>query len=157
MPVVYFHGLGFGLLQSHLLIRDLLAKMPTHPIVIPIAPHTSQSIFHERFLQPWTKDEVVDGMKGICKKWGFWDGRRTGGMSLMSHSNGSIAHSWRESSALSAWRTHGSAEELSWHDQAEHLCGSRLLLPVGRGHMSLFLLSQAHDSKSRPLRRLDEG
>jgi hypothetical protein len=118
MPVVYFHGLGFGLLQSHLLIRDLLSKLPTHPIVIPIAPHTRQAVFHERFLQPWTKEEVVNGMKDMCKKWGFWDGRRTGGISLMSHSNGSIAHSWCKSLVPFAYRAYYSIEGLPWHDQA---------------------------------------
>lgn len=149
MPVVFFHGLGFGLLQSHLLIRDLLSKLPTHPIVIPIAPHTSQSVFHERFLQPWTKDEVVSGMKDICKKWGFWDGRRTGGISLLSHSNGSIAHAWCEPMGSSTRRAHCSVKDFPGYDQAQHICRPRLLLPVGGRHMSRVLLPQAQDCKCR--------
>ncbi|WVO13818.1 hypothetical protein L204_101441 [Cryptococcus depauperatus] len=110
MPVVYLHGLGFGLLQSHLLIKHLLASLPTHPILIPLSPHTSQALFSHRHLQPWTKQELVTFMKNVCRHWGFWDGSdnepvleddegderaaKIGGVSMMSHSNGSVGHSW---------------------------------------------------------------
>ncbi|ORX37879.1 hypothetical protein BD324DRAFT_578355 [Kockovaella imperatae] len=104
MPIIYFHGLGFGLLQNHLLIKHLLESLPTHPICVPLAVHTSQSIFHERHLRPWTRRELVPAIKNICKKWGFWEqgveewgvrkDRSAGGVSLMSHSNGSTAHGW---------------------------------------------------------------
>jgi hypothetical protein len=97
MPIVYLHGLGFGLLQSYLLIKSLLTKLDTHPILIPLAPHTAQSVFHPRHLRPWTQDEVVSGMTTICKRWGFWVGDKSGGVSRMSHSNGSVAHAWCES------------------------------------------------------------
>lgn len=105
MPVVYLHGLGFGLLQNHLLIKHLLKSLPTHPIVVVIAPHTSQSLFHERHLRPWNRTELVNAMKGICQKWGFWEEPQTGngvneadvgGVSLLSHSNGTVAHGWSE-------------------------------------------------------------
>ncbi|WVR08179.1 hypothetical protein IAU60_005225 [Kwoniella sp. DSM 27419] len=99
MPVVYLHGLGFGLLQSHLLIKHLIKSLPTHPILIPLSPHTSQSLFHHRHLKPWTRPELVQAMKNICTTWGFWDESATskskmGGVSLLSHSNGSVAHGW---------------------------------------------------------------
>lgn len=112
MPVVYFHGLGFGLvdfslrlfstlanpfsqLQSYLLTKHLIKSLPSHPLFIPLFPHTAQSFFHPRHLRPFTRQEVVDGVKAICKKWGFWDGSsRGGGISLLSHSNGSVAHGW---------------------------------------------------------------
>jgi len=95
------HGLGFGLLQNHLLIQKLLTTLSTHPVVVPLAPHTSQSIFHPRHLRPWTREELVSTMKKICTKWGFWEdggekGRAKGGVTMLSHSNGSIAHSWGE-------------------------------------------------------------
>jgi hypothetical protein len=109
MPIVYFHGLGFGLLQNHLLIKHLVSTLASHPIVVPLSPHTSQSIFHERHLRPSTKEETVQTIKKICTKWGFWkegkmderSGRKRGGwggVSLLSHSNGSVAHSWSECS-----------------------------------------------------------
>lgn len=99
VPVIYMHGLGFGLLQSHLLIKHLIASLPTHPICIPISPHTSQSFFHERHLRPWNRHELVEGMQKICIKWGFWhpaSGSRKarGGVSMLSHSNGSVGHGW---------------------------------------------------------------
>ncbi|WWD20201.1 hypothetical protein CI109_104677 [Kwoniella shandongensis] len=98
LPVVYMHGLGFGLLQSHLLIKHLIKSLPTHPLLIPLSPHTSQSLFHPRHLRPWTRPELVESMKTICKQWGFWDeearGDKMGGVSMLSHSNGSVAHGW---------------------------------------------------------------
>ncbi|OCF35143.1 hypothetical protein I316_03185 [Kwoniella heveanensis BCC8398] len=98
LPVVFLHGLGFGLLQSHLLIKHLLTSLPTHPILIPLSPHTSQSLFHHRHLKPWTRLELVESMKSICTQWGFWDeharGSNKGGVSLLSHSNGSVSHGW---------------------------------------------------------------
>jgi hypothetical protein len=90
------HGLGFGLLQSHLLIKSLVTKLDTHPILVPLAPYTSQAVFNRRHLRPWTQNEVVEGMTAICKRWGFWDGKKEGGVSMMSHSNGSVAHAWCE-------------------------------------------------------------
>jgi hypothetical protein len=105
MPIVYLHGLGFGLVQNHLLIKHLLKSLPTHPVVVPLAPHTAQSLFHHRHLRPWTRAELVESMKEICRKWGFWEEPQTGmrsretdvgGVSLMSHSNGSVAHGWSE-------------------------------------------------------------
>nr|WVH01958.1 uracil phosphoribosyltransferase [Naematelia aurantialba] len=102
IPVIYLHGLGFGLLQSHLVIKHLLKSLPTHPILVPISRYTSQAFFHPRFLRPWTRTELVDGIKAICTRWGFWAEPQTGmgsrsgggGVSLMSHSNGSVAHGW---------------------------------------------------------------
>jgi hypothetical protein len=40
MPIVYLHGLGFGLIQNHLLIKHLIQSLPTHPLVVPLAYHT---------------------------------------------------------------------------------------------------------------------
>jgi hypothetical protein len=37
MPIVYLHGLGFGLIQNHLLIKHLIQSLPTHPLVVPLA------------------------------------------------------------------------------------------------------------------------
>jgi len=89
-------------LQNHLLIKHLIKSLPTHPLLIPIPPHTSQSVFHHRHLRPWSRPEVVSVMKRICTKWGFWEEGDAqtpskGGVSMLSHSNGSVAHGWRES------------------------------------------------------------
>lgn len=97
-------------LQSHLLIKHLIQSLPTHPLLIPLSPHTSQALFHHRHLQPWTRAELITAMKNICRKWGFWDGdddeskapdeggddreEAIGGVSMLSHSNGSVGHAW---------------------------------------------------------------
>lgn len=101
MPIVYLHGLGFGLLQNHLLVKHLIKSLPTHPIVVPLAPHTSQAFFHPRHLRPWNRRELVETVKAICTRWRFWEepqagngGQVRGGVSLLSHSNGSVAHAW---------------------------------------------------------------
>lgn len=98
MPIVYMHGLGFGLLQNHLLFKHLVQSLPTHPILMPLAHHTAQAIFEPRFLQPWTRPELVQTLVAACKRWGFYDpdapeGQR-GGVSMLSHSNGSVHHGW---------------------------------------------------------------
>ncbi|WWC73569.1 uncharacterized protein I206_107541 [Kwoniella pini CBS 10737] len=98
IPVVYLHGLGFGLLQSHLIIKHLIHSLPSHPILIPLSPYTAQSLFHHRHLRPWTRAELVKSMKKICTQWGFWDenarSSARGGVSMLSHSNGSVGHGW---------------------------------------------------------------
>jgi hypothetical protein len=94
MPIVYLHGLGFGLMQNHLLINHLIQSLPTHPVLVPLAHHTAHAFFHERHLRPWTRTELVEAMKEICRKWGFWEEPQSGmgqlqsdigGVSLMSH------------------------------------------------------------------------
>jgi hypothetical protein len=107
MPILFLHGLGFGLLQNHILLEGLLGSLKSHPLVVPLAHHTSMSFFHPRHLAPWTRPEFVGCMKRICERWGFWEepqeGQGTagpegmwGGMSVLSHSNGSVGHGWRE-------------------------------------------------------------
>lgn len=100
MPIIYLHGLGFGLLQSCSMISHLNTEKPNHPVVVPLAHHTAQAIFQPRHLRPWGRRELVDAIRGICDRWGFYSevkGRPTGGISLLSHSNGSVAHAWSKS------------------------------------------------------------
>lgn len=99
VPVVYLHGLGFGLLQNHLLLKHLVHSLPTHPLLVPIAHHTAQAIFDARYLRPWTRAQLVEMVRGACARWGFFapgdDGPKgRGGVSLLSHSNGSVHHGW---------------------------------------------------------------
>ena len=140
------------MLQNHFLIRKLITTLSTHPVVVPLAPHTAQSIFHPWHLRPWTRKETVEGMKAICTRWGFWEdggskGRAKGGVSMLSHSNGSIAHSWGESGgwALRSLIADSSAKRLPVFGQAEHICRPRVLCAVGRRHLPLVLLPNAED------------
>jgi len=80
-------------------------------------------------------------------KWGFWEpaeGYRPakGGVSLMSHSNGSVAHGWSECISLQVITklNADSLEGLSELGQKEYVCRSRHLpLVGGRWARSLFL------------------
>ncbi|KAL1407461.1 hypothetical protein Q8F55_006894 [Vanrija albida] len=99
LPIVYLHGLGFGMLQNHLLVHHLVGSLPTHPLLIPIPHYTSQAIFHKRFLRPWSRTEFTSAIKSACERWGFWtegvNGEPDqGGVSMLSHSNGSVHHGW---------------------------------------------------------------
>jgi len=108
--VIYLHGLGFGLVSfiprladdqvtSYALIKSLIKFLPDQPLLIPLQPHTSQSIFHPRHLKPWARGEFVESISRTCTKFGFWtpatdDGEVQGGCSILSHSNGSVPHCW---------------------------------------------------------------
>lgn len=94
MPIVYLHGLGFGLLQNHLLLKHLVSSLPSHPLLVPLAHHTAHAIFNDRHLKPWTRPELVSAVKEACIRHGFYDPDFGGGVSMMSHSNGSVHHGW---------------------------------------------------------------
>lgn len=84
----------FGLLQNHLLLKHLVSSLPSHPLLVPLAHHTAHGIFHRRFLEPWTRRELVAAVKEAVTRHGFWDPDFGGGVSLLSHSNGSVHHAW---------------------------------------------------------------
>ncbi len=94
----------FRRLQNHFVIWSLLTRMHTHPVLVPLQPHISMDIFHPRHLKPLSRRETVESLVSACERWGFWsrtpkstaegEGDRAGGVVLMSHSNGSVAHTW---------------------------------------------------------------
>ena len=96
-PVLYLHGLGFGLMQNANVIKALLQKLPDHPIVVPLAHHTAQTFLHPRHLRPWKRRAFVNDVREIGEELELW-GAGHGGMSVLSHSNGSVAHGWCKSS-----------------------------------------------------------
>lgn len=88
------------------LVMRLMASLPDHPLMIPLQPHTSQVVFHSRHLRPWSRTEFLKRMKRVCTDFGFWhegsgagtkeESEQWGGVSILSHSNGSVAHTWSE-------------------------------------------------------------
>lgn len=111
LPVLYLHGLGFGMIQNGIAITTLIRRLPDHPIIVPLSHHTSQAIFHARHLKPWRREDFARDIMDVCEMWGFWrnpakpgsdsaGGKENapgrGGLSVFSHSNGSVAHGWRE-------------------------------------------------------------
>ena len=86
-------------MTSYPLIKSLIKSLHNQPLLIPLQPHTSQSIFHPRHLKPWTRGEFIESISRMCTKFGFWtppiDGAEAqGGCSILSHSNGSVPHAW---------------------------------------------------------------
>ena len=147
-PIIFIHGLGFGLLsvslpvpilffaqvveaegtrtlqpENMLVIRKLCKTLSSHPILIPLQPQISQQFWDPRHLQPTPRKQFVGDLLEACKRWNFYnergivtpmrqdfdgdinsdaserldhlDGtRKNGGVVLLSHSNGSVAHTW---------------------------------------------------------------
>ncbi|TCD64755.1 hypothetical protein EIP91_003646 [Steccherinum ochraceum] len=106
-PVVFLHGLGVGLLQSSHFIEALFKAQPDRPFLIPLFPHTSQEIFHPRYLKPLSRHESAQLIGGLLKELGWVDGddgeageekkekaeSRTG-VVVLSHSNGTFIYGW---------------------------------------------------------------
>lgn len=91
-PILYLHGLGFGLLQNHLVIAHLTRDLGDHPIVIPLQPHISMHVTHPKHLEPLSREKTITCIEGICERWQFTEPDL--GVIVLSHSNGSIAHGW---------------------------------------------------------------
>jgi hypothetical protein len=70
-PIVFLHGLGFGLPHYSMLITSLLWRFPDRPLLVPIQPHVSQRIFHGTYVRPLGKRATVEGIVGAMRKHGF--------------------------------------------------------------------------------------
>lgn len=62
----------------------------THPILVPLFPHTSQALFHKQFLAPVGHHEMVETLRGIIQH----EGWHRVGITIISHSMGTIVGSW---------------------------------------------------------------
>ncbi|UZJ54002.1 hypothetical protein CBS101457_003322 [Exobasidium rhododendri] len=97
-PIVFLHGLGIGLGQYGSLIR-YLRKTPltrTHPLLIPLQPHISQAIFDpSNHLQPFQHHEFTALFRRVFRR----EGWTQSGVTVLSHSNGTLLHSWLLKSA----------------------------------------------------------
>lgn len=91
-PTVFLHGLGVGLAQYSSLVHELAQSdlSKTHPLMIPLQPHTSQNIFSRHFLKPLGHHEMVRCLRKAMRKL-HWDDC---GLQILSHSMGTIVHSW---------------------------------------------------------------
>lgn len=89
-PTLFLHGLGIGIAQYSSLVHHLtsseLAK--THPLLIPLQPHTSQNIFSKHFLQPVGHHEMVTALLKVMRQLEWNE------VQILSHSMGTIVHSW---------------------------------------------------------------
>ncbi|WFC97971.1 hypothetical protein MYAM1_000691 [Malassezia yamatoensis] len=93
LPTLFLHGLGFGPVQYTEAISYLLSSTSSHrsrPVLIPLQPWTSYDLFSPRFLRPWNKEESARLIRGMLQRHGMYDC----GVSVLSHSMGTIVHAW---------------------------------------------------------------
>ncbi|KAJ7129584.1 hypothetical protein C8R44DRAFT_830056 [Mycena epipterygia] len=108
-PTVFLHGLGLGLFQYHIMIRNLYQQFPDRPLLIPLQPHISQNIFHRQFIDPLCRQDLADRLANLMRELGWVDFvskdddessrddtpvTPTPGVTMLSHSNGSYLHAW---------------------------------------------------------------
>lgn len=108
-PIVLIHGLGLGLLQYNALIRQLLKTFSDRPLLVLLQPHISQDIFHPKFLHPMTRHETTHRLARLISQLGWAEldeldpeekqvltilTGKCGGVTMLSHSNGSYCHAW---------------------------------------------------------------
>ncbi|KAK4046493.1 hypothetical protein OIV83_006019 [Microbotryomycetes sp. JL201] len=60
------------------------------PIIILVQPHISMSIFTKYHRLPPSESTCCAGIERMAKSWGF----DKSGMTILSHSNGTIVHAW---------------------------------------------------------------
>lgn len=97
-PLIFLHGLGIGLGQYASLIRRLrhTPLTRTHPILIPLQPHISQAILDPyNHLTPISHHEFTALLRRVFKQ----EGWTQSGVTVLSHSNGTMLHSWLLKSA----------------------------------------------------------
>jgi hypothetical protein len=97
-PIVFLHGLGIGLGQYGSLVRYLrkTALTHTHPLLIPLQPHISQAIFDPyNHLHPFQHHEFTALFRRVFRR----EGWTQSGVTILSHSNGTLLHSWLLKSA----------------------------------------------------------
>ena len=70
-PIVFLHGLGFGLPHYGILIITLLQRFSDRPLLVPMHPHVSQRIFHRTYTRPLGKRAMVEGIVGAMRQRGF--------------------------------------------------------------------------------------
>ena len=95
-PIVFLHGIGFGLFHYILFIISLLRRFSDRPLLVPIQPHVSQRIFHDKFTRLLGKRATIEGIAGALRKHGFVPeddgsyeakiGDPTTGVTVVSHS-----------------------------------------------------------------------
>lgn len=98
LPAVLLHGLGFGVVQYATVMYGLLCpggRRASRPLLVPLQPWMSYDFFSPRFLRPWQAPEACAAVMRMLQRHGF----DQCGVSILSHSMGTILHTW----LLRAW------------------------------------------------------
>lgn len=90
IPLIVLHGLGIGLAQYASLVTFFLHSpaFAHRPILILLQPNISQSILSPHFLRPFGHHETTSAFRSILAK------QRWTSIDVLSHSYGSLVHSW---------------------------------------------------------------
>jgi len=70
-PIIFWHGLGLGLMQYNSQLTSLMKLLPDRPLLVPLQPHISHDVFHPRFLTPMGSHEMVEYMVGLLEELGW--------------------------------------------------------------------------------------
>ncbi|WFD21601.1 hypothetical protein MEQU1_000256 [Malassezia equina] len=98
LPAVLLHGLGFGVIQYAPVIYGMLCpdgRRASRPLLVPLQPWMSYDFFSPHFLRPWKSQEACTACMQMLQRHGF----DQCGVSILSHSMGTILHTW----LLRAW------------------------------------------------------
>ncbi|KAK4705167.1 hypothetical protein P7C70_g1037, partial [Phenoliferia sp. Uapishka_3] len=91
-PLLFLHGLGMGMAQYATFLNYLSTSktLKDRPLLVLIQPNISMSFFQKGYLSPLDSTTTATGLKSIAEKWGF----DKSGMTVLSHSNGTMVHGW---------------------------------------------------------------
>lgn len=91
-PLLFIHGLGMGLAQYATLLNYLSVhpSLKERPIMVLIQPHISMAFFSKHYLNPPDMQSCTAGIKRATHRHEF----DQSGMTVLSHSNGTIVHGW---------------------------------------------------------------
>lgn len=116
LPVLFLHGLGLGMIEYAQVVWTLCAR--PRPVLIPLQPWTSYDLFSERFLRPWHMRESAELVRGMLKRHGLYEC----GVSVLSHSMGTILHSWLLKEMPGPIRRSFFVDPVCFQMWAPHLC-----------------------------------
>jgi len=91
-PLLFIHGLGMGLAQYATLLNyfSIDKAIKDRPVMVLIQPSISMAFFSKGYLQPPDMQSSTVGIRRAAKRHGF----DKSGMTVLSHSNGTIVHGW---------------------------------------------------------------
>ncbi|KAN0063190.1 hypothetical protein ACQY0O_004354 [Thecaphora frezii] len=123
-PLIILHGLGIGLVQYYSLIKPLInsTTFAGRPILILLQPSISQAIFSRHFLRPFGHHEMTAAFRRIVAAQG-WE---ASGVAMLSHSYGSLVHSWLIKSLGSVVRKSCFVDPVCFQLWVPYVCGNFL-------------------------------
>ncbi|PWN54305.1 hypothetical protein IE53DRAFT_215759 [Violaceomyces palustris] len=123
-PLVILHGLGIGLAQYANLLKFFEAspRFRSRPIMVLLQPNISQNIFSRDFLKPFGHHETTAAFRSVIQKQG-WD---RCGLTVLSHSYGSLVHSWLLKSLGDLIKRSCFVDPVCFQLWVPHVCGNFL-------------------------------